>query len=256
MNNGVMYVVLHAKTDVPFDDFYTPIFVGNSSENVDSGFLRDNIGDNISHKNQSYCELTAIYWVWKNTQSEYVGFSHYRRFFKGTFNTPNSGNILSKVEADYLMSKYDVVVSKERNYVIENVRNHYKNSHYIQDLDAAKTVLEKFYPDYIEAFEKILDGTKISLYNMMIMKRDVFEKYCEWLFDVLFKLEPMVDISDRSNYQKRVFGFIAERLLNVWLSNDRNLNIKYLEISSKENRPKFMKGLDYLLLRYKLRSKK
>ena len=48
------------------------------------GYQPDNIGDNISSKNPSFCELTGLYWAWKNLDNEYLGLAHYRRHFKGS----------------------------------------------------------------------------------------------------------------------------------------------------------------------------
>ena len=61
---------------------YLPIQVGKAISNTDLGVQGDNTGDNISEKNQSYCELTGIYWAWKNLKNvDYIGLCHYRRYF-------------------------------------------------------------------------------------------------------------------------------------------------------------------------------
>ena len=57
-------------------------------------------------------------------------------------------------------------------------------------------------------------------FNMFIMKRDKFDAYCAWLFDILFELEKRLDISQYSVYDARVFGFVAERLLDVWIETN------------------------------------
>ena len=60
-------------------------------------------------------------------------------------------------------------------------------------------------------------GYKFHPYNMMVMRWADFDAYCKWLFGLLFEVEQKVDISHYSTYQQRIFGFMAERLLNVWL---------------------------------------
>ena len=54
-------------------------------------------------------------------------------------------------------------------------------------------------------------------FNMFIMKRELADAYCAWLFPVLFELEARLDLSLYSAYDARVFGFVGERLLDVWL---------------------------------------
>ena len=82
MNKNIeVYVVSHSKEDIEnikSDDIYVPLFVGRAGED-NFGFLSDDSGDNISDKNSSYCELTGLYWAWKNLDADYVGLAHYRR---------------------------------------------------------------------------------------------------------------------------------------------------------------------------------
>ena len=56
---------------------------------------------------------------------------------------------------------------------------------------------------------------------MLIAKRTFVERYCEWLFDILFEVEKRIDISNYSVYQKRVFGFLAERMFNICLYKNK-----------------------------------
>ena len=69
--------------------------------------------------------------------------------------------------------------------------------------------------------------TWTHIYNMFIMKKDIFDGYCQWLFDILFQVEREVDISGYSAYDKRVFGFVSERLLDIYLEAN---NIGYKEV--------------------------
>ena len=59
-----------------------------------------------------------------------------------------------------------------------------------------------------------------------VMRRDLFNQYCDWLFDVLFEVEKLLDISSYSANDARVFGFLSERLLDVWLETN---HINYIE---------------------------
>lgn len=70
-------VVGHKPFEVPSDSAYLGIQVGNGPD-IPS-LVRDNTADNISSKNASYCELTAQYWLWKNSTADIKGLVHYRR---------------------------------------------------------------------------------------------------------------------------------------------------------------------------------
>ena len=75
-------VATHKKYWMPKDDIYFPIHVGREGK-ADLGYIGDNTGDNISAKNANYCELTGLYWAWKNLKCDYIGLCHYRRYFAG-----------------------------------------------------------------------------------------------------------------------------------------------------------------------------
>ena len=74
-------VATHKKYIMPADEMYIPVHVGREGKD-DLGYTPDNTGDNISNKNAYYCELTGLYWAWKNLQADYVGLAHYRRHFR------------------------------------------------------------------------------------------------------------------------------------------------------------------------------
>lgn len=205
---------------MPDDDIYLPLHVGREGKQY-LGFIGDNTGDNISSKNPNYCELTGLYWAWKNLESEYIGLCHYRRYFG---HRCHSNDLESKYKAifhrtDYerLLHKYDVIIPKRRNYYIETVRSQYEHAHNKRDLDEVERIIAERYPEYSEAFTKVMNRTKLHILNMFAMKKKLFDEYCAWLFDILFELEKRIDISNYDTYQARVFGFLGERLFNVWL---------------------------------------
>lgn len=211
-----MLVAAHKAAPMPEDKLYVPIQVGRSLSTTDLGYLRDNEGDNISHKNGSYCELTALYWAWKNLEVESVGLSHYRRYFVGDAAGPNGTRVLSLEDASDLMRSYDMVIARPRKYYIETIESHYRNGHFGSDLDALRDIVAKRQPGYVGAFDRVFKGRKLSLYNMCLMRRDVLGEYASWVFGLLGELESAIDNADRTPYQRRTFGFLGERLLNVW----------------------------------------
>lgn len=223
-------VATHKSYEFPQVDYYVPIHVGKVKSQHDLGLLGDDTGDNISQKNGSFCELTALYWVWKNNffaEQKYVGLVHYRRYFSGQGLSLKGQMIASEQELLALLQSCDAIVAKKRNYYIETIYNHYKNAHHIEDLDKVREIISQDYPDYLRTFGDLMNRKKLHLFNMFVMKKELFDDYCAWVFGILFKLESQIDVSQYDNYQKRVFGFISERLFNVWLIHN---NVKLCEV--------------------------
>ena len=195
------------------------------------GYISDNTGDNISDKNPNYCELTALYWAWKNLECEYIGLCHYRRYFGHTVYSKDvekkKSAIFSKVDYENLLTKYEVILPKTRNYYIETVRSQYEHAHFKKDLDETEKIIAEKYPGYSDAFTKVMNQRKLHILNMFVMKKSLFDKYCTWLFDILFELEKRTDLTSYDTYEARLFGFISERLFNVWLERQ---NLKTCEV--------------------------
>ncbi|TDQ57887.1 uncharacterized protein DUF4422 [Mesocricetibacter intestinalis] len=245
MANIKVLIAIHKDYAFPKDDCYYPIQVGKTISHLDLGILDDEQGNNISHKNNSFCELTALYWAWKNNffaDSDYVGLVHYRRYFKGKELVLKGKQIAGESELLSMIKGFDCILPKKRNYYIETVYDHYKHAHYEHDLELTKQILEESYPDYLPAYHKLMSGKTLHLYNMFIMRTESVDKYCQWLFDILFELEKRVDIKNYDNYQKRVFGFIAERLFNIWLIHNQ-IKIKEIPVVSIESENLLLKGI-------------
>ncbi|TWT27717.1 DUF4422 domain-containing protein [Planomicrobium sp. CPCC 101110] len=239
MNNIKILVATHKKYKMPDNDIYLPLHVGREGKE-DLGYQGDNTGDNISIKNQSYCELTGLYWAWKNLDCDYIGLCHYRRYFttkkakrKSKTEFDNFNSILNEQEIKELMGNSEILLPSQRNYYIETIWSHYKNAHHIKDLQETQNIIEKLYPDYLNSFNEVMSGKKLHLYNMFVMKKSDFDSYCEWLFTILFELEKRTDLTTYDAYQKRIFGFMSERLFNVWI-HKKGLKISKLKILSLE----------------------
>lgn len=228
-------VASHKKYWMPADDIYLPLHVGKEGK-ADIGFIGDNTGDNISNKNANYCELTGLYWAWKNLPAEYIGLCHYRRYF--TRSNPRSCSkkkqvILTKAEWEELLNEHPIIVPDKRKYYIETNRSHYNHSHYAKDLDMTEKIIQEKYPQYSEAFSKVMERTWAHMFNMFVMRRDYFDEYCNWLFDVLQELEKRTDITDYDVVEARIYGYISELLLDVWLETNKleyyEQNVAFLE---------------------------
>lgn len=191
--------------------------------------VKDSTGDSIAEKNPNYCELTALYWIWKNDPSapdDYISFEHYRRYFskKGTFKAIP----VTKEELEPILEKKDGVVSIYYTFK-KSIREVYQNHHYVSDLDVCLDVIKEKYPDYVEDFNTFMKGKKAVMLNMFILQKKYVDQYCAWVFDVLGEVERRIDISDRDDYQKRVYGFLSERLFNVWLNHNLK-NLYHMDI--------------------------
>lgn len=237
--NLKILVATHKKYQMPLDKIYLPLHVGKEGKES-IGYKGDDTGDNISLKNSNYCELTGLYWAWKNLDCDYMGLSHYRRYFstKNMFEKYQQKNnkfnlILKEDEIKELLQSCDIILPKKRNYYIESVYSHYKNAHYESDLLEVENILKNKFPEFLDSFEKIMNGKTLYLYNMFIMKKSDFNEYCSWLFDILFELEEKIDLSNYDSYQRRIYGFLSERLFNVWILNKR-LKVKELDVINIE----------------------
>ena len=228
MKNVKIIVAAHKKYQMPKDDMYLPIHVGcEGKENI--GYQGDNVGDNISIKNPNFCELTGLYWAWKNLDADYIGLVHYRRYFTMKRLLPKKENekfeiVLKKEEIEKKLEKNDIILPKKRNYFIENVYSHYEHTMHIEPLIEAGKIIQEKYPEYYLEFENLKKTTKMHAFNMFIMKKEYLDQYCNWLFDILFELEKRIDASQFDAFHARFFGRVSERLLDVWIKTN---NLKY-----------------------------
>lgn len=249
MKDIKIIVATHKKYQMPEDKMYLPVQVGSQNAK-DLGYQRDNTGENISSKNPYYCELTGLYWAWKNLDSEYIGLSHYRRYFTQNNRIPKKEderfkNILTYERADQLLNDIDIILPTKRKYYIENLYNHYKHTMFIETLDETEKILKEKYPEYIDEFEKLHKRTSMHAFNMMIMKKHILNEYCKWLFDILFELEKRIDPSQYDSFHARYLGRISERLLDVWI-NTKGYNYKEVKFMSIQKVNWWKKGTSFL----------
>ncbi|MBQ8156780.1 DUF4422 domain-containing protein [Candidatus Saccharibacteria bacterium] len=226
-------------------DIFMPIQVGAAlSEHKISGFLKDDTGDHISEKNARYCELTAQYWTWKNyaIDANYVGFFHYRRYL--AFHNKNNlredvwGNIqypaidsnfievfgLQDDNIEQYINGVDIILPRSKNIrhmpgMGKTNREQYSSSGYLRqkDLDILMNVIDEKYPDFTVFAKKYFASHRSYFNNMFIMRRDIFDKYAKWLFDILEECDKRIDYSGYSVEAMRTIGHLAERLLNIYI---------------------------------------
>ena len=207
-----IYAMTHKQFDVPKDSMYQPLHVGHAVAD-DLGYPGDDVGENISHLNCYYSELTGHYWLWKNCKDvDYIGTCHYRRYLIN-----EQEKVLTKKEYEYLLETYDLVTTKR---VILNNSYHYGFSanHNIKALECTGEVICDLYPEYYEAFLTLVHANETYFGNMFVTSKARFDAYCEWLFTIFAEVEKRIDLdTDEDAYHKRVLGFISEFLLLVWV---------------------------------------
>lgn len=222
--NFKILVAAHKSYWMPTDPVYLPLQVGAEGK-PKLGYTPDNTGDNISSKNPYFCELTGLYWAWKNLDCEYIGLCHYRRYFGRKIHTNDLEKkkqaILHQKDYERLLRQYDVILPEKRHYYIETVRSQYEHAHYKKDLDLAERLVGELYPEYSEAFTQVMNRRSLHILNMFVMKKSLFDAYCQWLFTILFAIEKQVDMTGYSTYEQRLYGFLSERLFNVWLEKQQ-----------------------------------
>lgn len=233
MKDICIYVANHKDADSLDGNPYRLLRVGSTAEMAlggAEGFLEDDasdgaqkeivcdsFGDSIAYKNFAYCELTGLYWIWKNSCHDITGLMHYRRYLA----SPVTGDALSAEEVEQLLERHDILVPRPVSLNC-SVAEHYCFCHISYDLLALTKVIERQPERYRLAFSKVMESDVMVPCNIMVAGKRLFDAYCEWLFSVLDECESVIALyAGRDSYQRRVFGFLAERLLMVWLvAND------------------------------------
>lgn len=239
MKDIKIIVATHKQYQMPEDSIYLPIFVGSKGKESILNYQRDDEGENISEKNAYFCELTGLYWAWKNLDAKYVGLSHYRRHFTCCKNIPKEEKdkfkiLLNKNETEELLKDTDILLPKKRKYYIENLYNHYKHTMHIEPLDETRKIIEQQCPEYLNEFDKLHKRTSAHMFNMFIMKKEYLDKYCEWLFNILFELEKRINPKQYDSFHARYLGRISELLLDVWINTN---DLKYKEVKVIDIQP-------------------
>lgn len=229
----MIYVISHKAIERVNNNFYKILAVGAvDKEDVDDwADFRDDLCingsiDEISGKNQYYCELTGIYWLWKHCNDEVIGVCHYRRFF--TINKEfciDLSNIICEELITKVLDVKDMILPPIHNFRLPvfhySLRIYGKNEELI--VKEIRSIIQQKYPSYLQEFDNVNGGCQSYVWNMMICKKKLFDSYCNWLFDILFELENRltIDLSKMDVEQKRLYGYLSERLLTVWVKKNK-----------------------------------
>lgn len=194
----------HKDAKVYNNDVYTPIQVGKSISNIDLGILGDDSGDNISHLNPYFCELTAQYWAWKNIHDvDYIGLCHYRRYFKTEFTNNN---------IDELMSGSDIILAR-RKILSTNILNWYSQGLTPEDIVVFHLYMSGLYKNDLDDYLRFYTQQNwINPANMFVCKKHIFDDFCSWQFAILNDLFEIIPKSPYSR-ERRLMGYFGESLL-------------------------------------------
>lgn len=232
MYNGKIFTCYHKECELINNEIVKPIQVNKYKNEYRFLDITDDSGENISYKNPIYCEMTALYWMWKNCHKEsYLGLFHYRRLLmlNTKFNKRNEITImkfddrfldfgLNEDNIEEMMGTYDLILPKPVEFKV-NLYEQYRNGymHRIEHLDLALNFIARNYKEYIPYINKFKNSYSGFFCNLFIMKKEILDKYCEWLFPILEYVENEVDYKNYSFHEKRFIGFISERLFTIYL---------------------------------------
>ena len=245
-----VYVVTHKDAKLSaLPEGYKVIHAGHAQAKNFFGYAGDDSGSNIRRLNPFLDEVTALYWIWKNTSHTHTGFVHYRRFFTSDDNQKNfdAEKILSAEKILNLLNEYDIIVQQE-GFTDKPQRDEIFFQTGQPDLvrvteTIVRSHLARVHPDYLDAFDDVINGITLFPAAIHITRRNIFDAYCEWLFSFLLdateEARDKIQIGDKSLEEmghdySRVVGHFAERLLTVWLTKN-HLRIKTLPMMYRKD---------------------
>lgn len=222
-----VYVVTHRNYNLYLDGFYKPICVGDYQR---EGCLTEQAGENIAYLNSKINECTALYWVWKNTDTKYVGLNHYRRYFYKD-EIKSIDNYLDIERASDILKTYDIILPKSyplsKVKVIDQIRVSINQELCEKVHFLFRSKIQEKQPEYLQAYDNVMNGYNAFLCNIFVTRREIMNSYCEWLFSFLIEIAEGIDVEGYDKYSQRAVGFFAERMWTVWLRRNK-LKIKEL----------------------------
>ena len=195
---------------------YLPVQMGHAIH-PGIGYIGDDTGENISERNGNFCELTGLYWAAKNLDSDYIGIVHYRRYFASRLHRfeRKKRRVIGHEELNAILATTNVVLPKERHYFIETNYTQYIHAHHEQDLRVTRAIIERKCPEYLPAYDTYMSKTHGHHFNMFVMKKELLQHYCTWLFDILFELEKELDIPVFHDDQHGTAIVVTAALINA-----------------------------------------
>lgn len=195
------------------EDFYTPftidIQVGAALTDMDIAECKDNAGENISIRNKDYCEMSAVYWVWKHDKdSDYIGVCHYRRRF-----------VINESMMDFIAENNFDAVYTVPHLSDGGMRKEFVERNYFltpEDWEVTGRVLSRLCPEYYDAWLEFETSYFIIPCNMFIMQKEVFDRYCSWVFPILKEIDRYY-LKQGIPCDNRYLGYISECLTTLYV---------------------------------------
>ncbi|MFY8126764.1 MAG: DUF4422 domain-containing protein [Chitinophagaceae bacterium] len=253
----IIFSVYHKEYLTPQVDYIIPVHAGKQNATLNLPFIGDNVGENISHLNSSFCELTVLYCIWKNklyNNAAYWGLAHYRRYLIAD-NLWIKLNKIKQVKYELSTKNFEIVFCQKHyqkllNYLqqgfilipnppsvinktkgIFNLKQHYCIDHDPLGWQAMEDAIKKLYPNYTNSFNAVGESNRFIPYNIMMAPVKFYNEYLTWLFAIMFEINKTYEIPTDS-YQSRALGFMSERLMNVYLHQHKStLKLKHLPIA-------------------------
>lgn len=237
-----IYTATGCKIPYAIPDYCVPIEVGAClrEDHLDN-YIRDDIGDNISAYNREYCELTALYWGWKNSDAAIKGLCHYRRFFHKSPDVhlfPNEyiygKELLRKAPTQQqireILDGVDIILPLSYFPSPQTVQHNLEEFVYPKDIAVMERILEQEYPAYYVTYRDIQQRQRLPYCNMMIARAEVYDAYCAWLFPLLARIAEEIDLTGYDRIHRRIYGYLAEVLVSVWVET-QGLRVSYLNLA-------------------------
>ena len=244
MGKITMYILTHKKFNhesIDEKQMYKPLLCGSACLDEDFGYIRDDVGDNISHLNKYYAELTGEYWAWKNDNSDIIGFCHYRRYFTKNILL----NKISEKDIQKILKDYDIILPQKRYLDKTNIEEIELGNLEVdtcqkkEDYNLLREIIKKESPEYLESFDEVLNEKEIYWYNMFICRKEIADDYFNWIFKILKIFKDQTDFSQYDDGNARVLGYLSERLVNVYVKK-HNLKVKERYLLQTELRIPFL----------------
>lgn len=192
-----------------------PIQAGAAIADKSIAVVKDNTGINISNKNRMYCEMSAVYWIWKNTNHDWIGIEHYRRHL---LVKPE----MLKDDIDAIMPLPYICYPNEMAQFLRFTTGNVK--------EAMLRALEALHPLEFEDYKKILYGKFQYTYNLVCARNQVFGDYCRWLFEITEYMEEYYAAAVPELVETRAFSYVAEVLTNLYfMYHQKDLRIRHVE---------------------------
>lgn len=203
-------------------DYEKELYAGAvfAEDKLPNDVIRDDKGDNISDKNGQFCELTALYWMWKHKQEDILGLAHYRRHF-----------LFPEDWKERMMDNHVDVILPVPLYVAPSVEENFKSRHDPLDWDFMMQYLKHNFPEDYQIACDFFKGNLYSPCNMFVMRREILNELCNWLFPILFIVAENGGRKE-NNYLNRYPGFISERLISLFFEKNRE---KYQLVYADKN---------------------